>query len=874
MLGKINSIWIVCLWGCSCGLVSSIFGQRTINTSLTLPTELPTGNYDFETFGNFNSVLVIASPPDSVNELYLGERSGRIIVYSDVENSIREDTPFLQIPSTVTTNGENGLLGLAFHPEYQQNGYFFVFYTSQREGGQRTNRVSRFSRSASNRLAADPDSEVILFDQIDDASNHNGGDIHFGPDGYLYISLGDEGSGNDSLNNSQVIDRDFFAGIARIDVDKLLGNVEPTGHPDIPRDNDGNAFYSIPIDNPLVEQWQQNGSDPDSDLRLEFYAIGIRNAWRMSFDPATGDLWAGDVGQGAREEIDIIEKGGNYGWAFREGFIEGPKSQTPPAGFETVLDPVHDYPRSQGVSVTGGLVYRGSRLPELEGAYIFADYGSNRVWALFQSDSDEPPIVEQITSVSNPVEFATDPTNGDLLISSLSGSVRRLVRGDGQGPVFPETLSETGAFKSLETLEPENGILPYETNLSFWSDHAEKRRWIAAPQNSIIYSEDEPWQFPEGTVWIKHFDLELARGSPDSRTRVETRFLVKTPTSAYGISYRWNESQTDAQLVASEGENIVYQITEDGQQREQVWRIPSRQECMQCHTAVAGYALSFNARQLNNSQSIEGKEQNTLQYFSEIGILDTTITDPKAIPMHPALDDDTFSLRERVRAYLAVNCVSCHQPGATAPTNWDARPQIPLEATGLIGGLTIDNGGNSARRLVVQGAPDLSVLLSRVKASEGFTRMPQIGSNEIDDQAIQLLTEWINVSPPPDATFEEWQSSLFGSSNSDDAQASEDPDHDGNVNYLEFLTFTNPFDPSDFWQPQVLHSNGDVQVTFPMPPSRRYEIQVSNDLENWQTWEVPGNPPVADDLEEIQADIQGPARQGDVDAFLRVRVTK
>ncbi|HCR30493.1 MAG TPA: hypothetical protein DIV79_10795 [Opitutae bacterium] len=125
MLGKINANWILCLWGRFYGLVSSSFGQRTINTSLTLPTELPTGDYDFQTFGSFNSVLVIASPPDSVNELYFGERSGRIIVYSDVENSIREETPFLQIPSTVTTNGENGLLGLAFHPEYQENGYFF-----------------------------------------------------------------------------------------------------------------------------------------------------------------------------------------------------------------------------------------------------------------------------------------------------------------------------------------------------------------------------------------------------------------------------------------------------------------------------------------------------------------------------------------------------------------------------------------------------------------------------------------------------------------------------------------------------------------------------------------------------------------------------
>ncbi len=168
--------------------------QRTINSTLALPTELPTGNYDLEVFGNFSTVLAIANPLDERNTLYFAERSGRIIVYSDLENQIREQDPFLIIPSTVTTNGENGLLGLAFHPQYRLNGYFFVFYTSQRENGERTNRISRFSRSQSDPFLANSNSALILFDQVDQASNHNGGDIHFGPDGYLYISLGDEGA--------------------------------------------------------------------------------------------------------------------------------------------------------------------------------------------------------------------------------------------------------------------------------------------------------------------------------------------------------------------------------------------------------------------------------------------------------------------------------------------------------------------------------------------------------------------------------------------------------------------------------------------------------------------------------------------------------
>ncbi len=848
------------------------FAQRTINDSLTLPTDLPTGSYDLEVFDSFSSVLAIANPPEQLNSLYFAERSGRIMVYSDLENQIREQTPFLVIPSTVTTNSENGLLGLAFHPQYRLNGYFFVFYTSQRESGERTNRVSRFSRSQSDPFLADPQSEVILFDQVDQAGNHNGGDIHFGPDGYLYIALGDEGAGNDSYKNSQVTNGDLFAGVARIDVDKLPGNIEPTPHPDVPLDGDEKAHYSIPIDNPLVSQWQNDGSDIESDLRLEFYAIGLRNPWRMSFDPATGDLWTGDVGQGAREEIDIITKGGNYGWAFREGFISGPRTQTPPQGFETVVDPIHDYPRSQGTSVTGGVVYRGSRLPELEGAYIFGDYGSNRIWALFPDPDGGPPSVEQITSVSNPVAFARDPSNGDILICSLSGTIRRLVRGSGEEPAFPETLTETGAFKSLSTLEPEDGIIAYEPNVSFWSDHAAKKRWVAVPEGTVAFSEDDPWSFPTGTVWIKHFELELERGNPQTSVRIETRFLVKTPTSIYGLSYRWNEAQTEAHLVANEGEDILYNILEGEEQIEQTWRIPSRQECLQCHTAVAGYALSFNARQLNRSITINENEQNILSYFSEIGILDTEIENPESLPSFAQLDDPTETLRDRVRSYLAVNCVSCHQPGGAAPSNWDARPQTLLEDMGLINGSVIDNRGNSNRRLVVPGSTELSVLLSRIQGSHGYLRMPSIGSNVVDEQGVQLLSEWINIVPPSDASFEAWQITHFGSTGSADGAAFADPDHDGNSNLLEFMTFTNPLDPDDFWSPEISVANGQASVIFTMPPTRKFVVQISHDLTTWETWDVPGNPPQSDPIEEVQANLSGTLPEGVPNSFLRIQL--
>ncbi len=857
----------------ACLALAPLVAQRPINTTLTLPIELPSGNYTLELFDTFQSVLAIAAPQGEPNQLYFVERAGRIIIYSDLENQIRQQTPFLDISGPVTDNFENGLLGLAFHPQYLINGYFYLFYTTN-ESGSATNRISRFSRSAGNPLLADPDSEIILIDQVDQAANHNGGDLHFGPDGYLYASLGDEGDANDSRNNSQIVDKDFFAGIIRIDVDKLPENIEPTEHPDIPRDNQGNAHYSVPADNPLVAQWQSDGSDPESDLRLEFYAIGLRNPWRMSFDPATGELWTGDVGQGAREEIDIIEKGDNYGWAFREGTIAGPKSQTPPQGFETIVDPIHEYGRSLGVSITGGIVYRGTRLPELESTYLFADYGSGRVWTLFRDPDGGAPTVEEIASVSSPVAFGRDPSNGDVLISSLSGNVFRLIRGQGQESAFPQTLTDTGAFTSLETLEPETGILPYTPNLSFWSDYAIKQRWVSVPDETVAYSEDDPWTFPAGSVWIKHFDLELDRGDPESKTRVETRFIVKTPNGVYGLSYQWNEAQTEATLVGEDGVEIDYSITDNGSSSTQTWRIPSRQECLQCHTGVAGYALSFNTRQLNRIQTVGEEERNFLSYLSEIGILDTDITEPQSIPIFHEPSDETATLEARVRSYLAVNCISCHQPGASAPTNWDARAHLTTEQTGLINGLIGNDGGNSNRRLVVRGSPDLSVLLSRVQGAHGFERMPPLASNEIDQSAIELLTAWINLTPPSNASFTEWQTSFFGDPTAPEAAFDADPDHDDNSNFLEFLNRTHPLDNRERWQPNFGHTGSAACIEFSMAPSRNYEVQISDDLQSWQPWDIPGNPPESDELEETQAKLTGPLPAEDGSSFLRVRVSE
>lgn len=859
-----------------------VHGQRILNDSLNLPTSLPTGNYELQlAWSDFNAPIALANPPGETNQLFINERSGRIRVITDLENNTVQTEPVLDIRTSrsVTSNGENGLLGLAFHPDYPAVKRLFVFYTHNQFGNSdRRNRISSFLITGDDPITADPDSEIIYFDQRDQANNHNGGDLHFGPDGYLYVALGDEGGANDSWDNSQLVDKDFFAGIVRIDVDKRPGNVEPTNHPAIPRDNDGHAYYSVPVDNPLVAQWQQAGAALDSDLRLEFYAIGLRNPWRMAFDNPTGRLFVGDVGQGSREEVDIIVKGGNYGWAIREGFIafnKNPPAPDPPPAFGELLDPIHDYPRSNGISITGGVVYRGTRLPELEGSYIFGDYGSGRIWALAENGGGGWDRT-QVGDYNNHYEYGIDPSNGDVLIASSEqlqdetlGTIRRLVRGDGgEEPSFPETLSSTGAFKDLATLEPEDGLLAYEPNVSFWSDYATKSRWVSVPDETIGYDLNDPWQLPQGTVWVKHFDLPLERGNPASAVRIETRFLIKTDNSAYGLSYRWNEEGTEATLVGEEGVDIDYQIQTDQGLVTQTWRIPSRGECMQCHTPAAGYALSFNTRQLNRDQMIDGQERNLLEHLSDIGILDTVISESDALPQFYSADDEEASLLSRVRSYLAVNCVSCHQPGAVASTSWDARPHIGLLETGLIEGLPLNDGGDSNRRLIKPGELDLSVLLSRISESHGFTRMPNVATNELDQAGIDLITEWIDSVT---TGFVHWQDDTFANPESLEADPQSDPDLDQQTNTFEYLVSTDALDAGSVWQLEAAVNSDQVTLTIPVTQNRSYEIQVSDDLENWDVWPSPGNPFLVGEELLASVPVTGPYAPN---RFFRIQVSE
>lgn len=362
----------------------------------------PHGNEEIivEAFPNlsFDRPLNIQHAGDETNRLFVEEQSGLIYVFVNDEQT-SEKTVFLDISERVTDRqNEQGLLGLAFHPEYESNGYFYVNYTAAGSGD---TIISRFSVSDNNPDQADPGSELEILTFNQPFGNHNGGHLAFGPDGYLYISVGDGGGAGDPNQNAQ--NRTTLLGsILRIDID----------------DSADEKQYGIPDDNPYAGN--------DEGYREEIFAYGLRNPWRFSFDTETGNLWAGDVGQNNREEIHIIENGLNYGWNIIEGSQCYQSSNCDKTGLEL---PVFEYSHSNGnQSVTGGYVYRGPSFQQLEGYYIYADFISGRIWALNSSDINNPENTELIQAGFNISSFGTDQNN-ELYICGFDGKIYRFSDG-------------------------------------------------------------------------------------------------------------------------------------------------------------------------------------------------------------------------------------------------------------------------------------------------------------------------------------------------------------------------------------------------------------------------------------------------------------
>jgi glucose/arabinose dehydrogenase len=358
----------------------------------------------------FTAPIELLSAPGQSNRLFLVQQNGIIKVFPNKKGlASAEVKDFLNLSSKLVSGGERGLLGMAFHPQYLTNGYFYVHYTRPTP---LTSVIARYTVKADNPNEADPGSELILFTQSQPYDNHNGGKLAFGNDGYLYVSIGDGGSGGDPQNYAQNLTT-LLGKILRIDVDNPQ---EPLN-------------YGIPADNPF-----RNNTE---GYREEIYAYGLRNVWKFSIDPATGNIWAADVGQSSREEINLVVNGGNYGWRLMEGTLcYNPSTNCNPGG---LIMPVYEYPHANNNrSITGGYVYRGIQIPEWQGHYVYGDYVSGRIWKLIYQNNQATN--ELLLASGGLISSFGEDQNGELYVLQYSaGSTGKIFR---FFPTAPETPAD------------------------------------------------------------------------------------------------------------------------------------------------------------------------------------------------------------------------------------------------------------------------------------------------------------------------------------------------------------------------------------------------------------------------------------------------
>jgi glucose/arabinose dehydrogenase/mono/diheme cytochrome c family protein len=1074
----------------------------------------------------FDQPIGFGVPPGATNQLFVIEKPGRIITLTNLAQPSR--TVFLDISDRVFSEQESGLLGIAFHPEYARNGRFYVTYTFSRNddfGGVNL-RLAQFERSPENPNLALPDSEIPLFTQFDGDPWHEGGDLHFGPDGYLYMSVGD--GGQYGVATVQRLDRALFGGILRIDVDKRPGNLPPNPL------SGGTDRYFIPADNPFVDATHFNGVPVDRRvLRSEFYAMGLRNPWRFSFDPLTGDLYSNDTGSSYREEVNLIRKGANYGWPFTEGSLTHTNVMEAGRKPSTLLPPLAEYGyegggAGNGKAIAGGMLYRGDKFPSLDGAYLFSDFWTGdiglirpqalnlparlktiqeriaglesdlkdlgpdlekrqaeweRTWlevdqgwrvldvaeagalrgtrleempdhSLFASGASVPtdtytvvggtgeatlrsirlellpdsrlpgggpgrsasgnvvisevevweipsgatiaegrrvrlinpsadysqagweieqtldgdpangwaiapalgrahqavysfespiqsvngvwlavvirqnlgsgitlgrfrisvsasekngqadlfpgsaeilrtPVVERseeqadllraqyrsidpqarviqaeiaraweaqanlINEQSVPIEwiarqtgiasFGLDPRTGDILMTDmLNGFIRRLLpRAEEEG--WPGTLQGTGLFSNTTTLEPAPGVVPYSVRVPFWSDRAVKQRWFSLPDpfEKIKFHRDQPWEFPAGTTWIKHFDLQITNGVSSSARRLETRVLVKNDFGIHGATYRWDADGVGARLVPDEGASETILTHYGGAVRSQVWRYPSRAQCLQCHTAVGGYALGFQTAQLNQLVDYDGFHQNQVEALAGAGYLDVPEVASATLPELVTASDANASREFRVRSYLHVNCVQCHQPGGPGRSLWDARIATPRTKTGLIEGLPVHDSDSPLDRLIKPGSLEHSVLWKRL-ANAGKGHMPPLGTEVLNSEALDLIGSWILQDLPALESYESWRSRLIVLNAPRLTDPEGDFDGDGSINYAEYLLATDPRSATDRVRLTIERGPDRTLLRFPWKANLGFQVQWTEDPvdpDSWSALESVGNRP-------------------------------
>jgi uncharacterized repeat protein (TIGR03806 family) len=665
------------------------------------PSVLPTAvGYGTENISQgapaFSDITKIIQAPNDSSRWFVLEQGGRIMTF----NTANPSAAYQWLQFSVSTNGENGLLSMAFHPNYPGTPEVFVYYVD----GSGSNLVRVRLDNIDNPVSPDID---VLMNVSQSNDFHNGGDLAFDASNNLYWSLGDGLSSGQAQATTSL-----YGSVLRIEI------------PTYP-----STLYSIPSANPFFGNAQCGPSGATGSSCPEIWAWGMRNPWRVSVD---GDnLWVGDVGQGDREEVDQISisssaSNNNYGWPCFEGNLSFDPNIPACLAGPTLQPPLLDYTRADGSSITGGYVYRGSSIPALVGRYVFADFVSGRVWATHGSGKEE------LLSLGEFIPSLARGSDGEVYIADRSnGRVLQLTGNDGGsgGNDVPDNLADTGCLPNQSS----SGLIPYDTNAPFWSDGATKRRYMAIPPSATVdITSQNDFSFPRGAVLVKEFRL--------NGQLIETRLLMRHTNDNgpwAGYTYEWNDSQTAATRVRDT----------NGKSRNvngQDWVYPGENQCLDCHTSAADFALGPEVAQLNSDMtySATGRTANQLETLDAIDVFSLQLPDvPENLPALVDPTDIGASLDEQARAILHTNCANCHRPENSAvQSTMDLRYSMTFSQMLICNQNSLQSPGSV---LLIPGNAAESLLVDRMNRRDS-EQMPPLASNEIDSASVNTLSNWIN----------------------------------------------------------------------------------------------------------------------------------
>jgi glucose/arabinose dehydrogenase len=671
-------------------------------------SELPPGFVEETLATNLNAATAIVPTPDG--RLLIADQTGKLLLWK--EGRILNE-PALTLH--VTDYWERGLIGVVLHPDFPRTPYLFALYVTDRPFVHHV--LSRFTFQGD---AADPLSEMILLEGDDQAKlggrvpyGHQGGPVRFGPDGKLYIALGEQTAGLPS----QKLDT-FQGKILRI-----------------------NADGSIPPDNPFFKK--------ASGKCRAIWVYGLRNPFGLAFQPETGRLFESDVGESSWEEVNEILPGLNYGWPLAEGTSTN-------SGFK---NPLYTYPPVIGRCIVGAAFYPRDAKAETasgffpekwRGKFFFGDWASHWIKAL---DPESPTnVLTFARGLNGPVavEIAPDnsllllnrgtiwrdnrnwrPNSGSLVRIRYTGVAPDLARPVESRPALPNQLGVSGVVAELSPLTLRRSFVEFGINLAPWQPGVRARRWISLPEaERLSISAEGEFAFPSGAIVVQHYLVEKT-GAP-----FETHVMWFTgPRTARAAAYRWNADAQDANLV-QDGE--VVSLPGDSKRH---WFSPGAEENLNLDLVVSGFLLPLSVRQVNRD--------NQLEQWNERGWFSPRLRSEEisAFPRLAALDNRLATAQLRVRSYLDVNCSACHRPGGASRGNFDARLNTRLSEQKLLNGdLLAGDFGIDGARVIAPGHPEKSILFQRLHRND-FFRMPPVSVNDESPPILPVLEEWIRGLP-------------------------------------------------------------------------------------------------------------------------------